>query len=157
MNLQIQILEEPVEVFLVDDNPADVFLLREALRQSGIHIHLEVAYGSEEALAYLRKEGHYVSAREPNLVLLDLNLPKKNGWEILSELKEDLRLRHIPVLIWSNAADLANARVAYRLNANGYIVKPMDLENFRVLVSYIQDFWINHFQGGGKHRPNQAS
>ncbi|HJT24196.1 MAG TPA: response regulator [bacterium] len=150
MNFQVQVSDEPVEIFLIEDNPSDIFLLREALRQSHSQIHLEVAYGGEEALAHLRKEGAHASAREPNLVLLDLNLPKKTGWEILAELKEDFRLKHIPVLIWSSASDPSNIRLAYRLNANGYIVKPMDMEHYRVLASYLQDFWIDHFHVDGK-------
>lgn len=152
MNFFSKASNEPVEIFLVEDNLGDVYLMREALRRSHSGTHLEVANNGEEALAYLRHEGEHSVAQEPDLVLLDLNLPKMNGWEVLAQLKDDFRLKHIPVVILSGSMNPSDIRLAYRLNANGYIVKPMNLDHFQVLAKYLHDFWINNFQMDGQRR-----
>lgn len=146
MHFNDQSCLNPVEIFLVEDNPADVFLLREAFRRSHTHIHLKVAYSGEEALGYLHKREGDARIPEPRLIILDLNLPKKSGWEILTELKYDPRLKHIPVLILTGKPSPSDIRLAYHLNANTLIAKPSDLIHFELLVKYLQDFWIEHFQ-----------
>ena len=137
-----QFQSRPVEVLLVEDNPGDVRLTREALSEGKIRNHLTVAFDGAEALAVLRREGHHVQARRPDLILLDLNLPKKNGHEVLMEIKNDAELATIPVVILtSSAADDDIART-YALRANCYVVKPVGLDAFLSIVKQIEGFWL---------------
>lgn len=132
----------PVEILLVEDNPGDVRLTIEALRDGKVRNNLNVAPDGVEALAFLHQEGKYSNAPHPDLILLDLNLPKKDGREVLAEIKADDRLRHIPVVVLTTSqADQDIAR-SYNLHANCYVTKPVDFEQFITVVRSIEDFWF---------------
>lgn len=132
----------PVEILLVEDNPGDVRLTIEALRDGKVRNHLNVAVDGVEALAFLRREGQYAQAPRPDLILLDLNLPKKDGREVLAEIKADEHLKDIPVVVLTTSkADQDIAR-SYNLHANCYVTKPVDLEQFITVVRSIEDFWF---------------
>ncbi|CAN5834996.1 response regulator [soil metagenome] len=135
-------LSRPVEILLVEDNPGDVRLTREALREGKVRNNLNVASDGVEALAYLRREGQYAGATRPDLILLDLNLPKKDGREVLAEIKQDPSLRHIPVVILSSSPAEQDIIRAYDLHANCYVTKPVDLDQFITVVKSIEDFWF---------------
>lgn len=132
----------PVEILLVEDNPGDVRLTQEALRESKVRNHLHVAVDGVEALAYLRREGAYAEAVRPDLVLLDLNLPRKDGREVLAEMKDDEALRRIPVVVLTTSRAEQDILRTYNLHANCYISKPVDLDQFITVVKSIEDFWF---------------
>ena len=130
-----------VEILLVEDNPDDVDLTIEAFKESGSTSHLHVVEDGVEALAFLRRQGAYTSAPRPDLILLDLNLPKKSGHEVLKEVKADPGLRQIPIVVLTtSAADIDVAR-SYELAANCYITKPVDLDAFISIVRVVDRFW----------------
>lgn len=133
---------KPIEILLVEDNPGDIDLAIEALENSNIHNPLHVVANGEEAMAFLRRKGKYVDAPRPNLVLLDLNLPKKDGREVLAEIKSDQDLKRIPVVILTSSRDEEDILKSYNLHANCYISKPMDLNQFIKVVKSIEDFWL---------------
>ncbi|MBI3409112.1 MAG: response regulator [Planctomycetes bacterium] len=132
----------PVELLLVEDNPGDVRLTREALKEGSIDVRLSVARDGVEALDFLRRQAPYGDAPRPDLILLDLNLPRMNGREVLSEIKSDPRLRRIPVLVMTTSRADQDIQKAYSLNANCYITKPLDLDEFLRIVRSIEDFWL---------------
>ena len=132
----------PIEVLLVDDNPADVRLTREALKEGRVANRLSVAGDGVEALAFLRNQDPYRSAPRPDLILLDLNLPRMNGREVLAEIKKDTRLRRIPVVVLSTSKAEDDLHHAYDLHANCYVTKPVNLDQFLALVKSISDFWF---------------
>jgi CheY-like chemotaxis protein len=132
----------PIEVLLVEDNPADVRLMKEALKDSKVHNNLHVAYDGEEAMSFLRREGKYSAVPEPHLILLDLNLPGKDGREVLEEIKNDPVLKHIPVVIVTTSAAEQDILKSYCLHANCYVTKPVNLEQFIKVVHAIEDFWF---------------
>lgn len=132
----------PIEILLVDDNPGDVRLTLEALRDGKVQNTLHVARDGVEAIAFLRREGKYADAPRPGLILLDLNLPKKNGTQVLAEIKEDPALKHIPVVILTGSQAGEDIIKAYNLHANCYVTKPIDLEQFITVVQSITDFWL---------------
>jgi len=132
----------PIEVLLVEDNPGDVRLTREALKDSRIVNNLSVVHDGVEALRYLRREGPYAQATRPQMVLLDLNLPKKDGREVLKEIKGDPSLRTIPVVILTSSEAERDIASVYALGANCYITKPVDLDQFITVVRLIEDFWF---------------
>jgi chemotaxis family two-component system response regulator Rcp1 len=132
----------PIELLLVEDNPGDVRLTEEALREGKVRNHLHVAADGVEALAYLRREGQHAHAPKPDLILLDLNLPKKNGREVLEEIKADPDLRRIPVVILTVSKAEEDIMKSYNLHANCYITKPVDLDRFLEVVKSIEDFWL---------------
>jgi two-component system, chemotaxis family, response regulator Rcp1 len=132
----------PVEVLLVEDNPGDVRLTREAMREGKVLNRLSVAADGEEALAFLHQEGAHANAPRPDIILLDLNLPQKNGREVLSEIKADEWLRSIPVIVLTTSGAEKDISICYFLHANCYIVKPVDLERFLDVVKSIGDFWF---------------
>jgi chemotaxis family two-component system response regulator Rcp1 len=132
----------PVEILLVEDNPGDARLTLEALREGKIRNHLHHAKDGVEALAYLRREGEYAGAPMPDIILLDLNLPRKDGREVLAELKEDPSLRRIPVVVLTTSEAEQDILRTYELHANCYITKPVDLEKFITIVRAIEDFWL---------------
>lgn len=134
--------DRSVEILLVEDNPADVRLTREVLEDDNGATHLNVVGDGEEAMAYLRRQGAYQDSPRPNLVLLDLNLPKKDGREVLEELKADLDLRRIPVVVLTTSAAESDISRSYELHANCFITKPLDLDEFFEVVSSIKDFWL---------------
>ncbi len=135
-------LGRPVEILLVEDNPGDVRLTAEALQDGKVWNRLSVAPDGVEALAFLRREGTYVAAPRPDVILLDLNLPKKDGRQVLAELKSDTDLRRIPVVILTTSKAEEDIVKTYDLHVNCYITKPVDLEQFFNVVHAIEDFWL---------------
>lgn len=132
----------PVEILLVEDNNGDVRLTVEALREGKVRNNLHVARDGVEALRFLRREGSHASAKRPDLILLDLNLPKKDGREVLAELKDDPELKTIPVVVLTTSSAEVDILKSYSLHANCYITKPVDLEKFVEVVRSIDDFWL---------------
>lgn len=132
----------PIEILLVEDNPGDIRLTREALKDAKVRNHLSVVMDGAEAIAYLRKEGKHRNAIQPDLILLDLNLPKRNGREVLENIKGDEALRHIPVVILTTSQAEQDVIAGYRLHANAYVTKPVDLEQFLKVVGSIEEFWL---------------
>ena len=133
----------PIEVLLVEDSPGDVRLTKEAFKDAKVHINLHVASDGAEAMAFLGREGSYVNAPRPDLILLDLNLPKKDGREVLEEIKESASLKTIPVVILTTSASEKDILRSYRLHANCYITKPVDLAGFLKVVKSIDNFWLS--------------
>jgi chemotaxis family two-component system response regulator Rcp1 len=133
----------PIEVLLVEDSPGDVRLTQEAFRQANRSIHMNVASDGVEAMAFLRNEGAYVHAPRPDLILLDLNLPKMDGREVLAHIKEDAFLKTIPTVILTTSEAESDIVKSYELQANCYLCKPVQLEEFEKLVKSINDFWMN--------------
>jgi CheY-like chemotaxis protein len=133
---------KPIEILLVEDNPGDVRLTLEVFKESKMHNNLSAVGDGMEALAFLRREGRYVHAPRPDLILLDLNLPKKDGREVLAEIKEDPDLRRIPVVVLTTSRAERDVVRSYNLHANCYISKPIDLEQFIAVVRSIEDFWL---------------
>lgn len=131
-----------VEILLVEDSPGDVRLTKEALREGKVRNHLHVVTDGVEALAFLRRSGKYASAPRPDVVLLDLNLPKKDGREVLAEIKADDDLRRIPAVILTTSQDERDVLRAYELHANCYITKPVDLDQFIAVIQSIESFWL---------------
>lgn len=132
----------PVEILLVEDNPGDVRLTRESLKDGKIHTRLSVVSDGEEALAFLYRRGPYTTAPRPDLILLDLNLPRKSGREVLAEIKADENLRRTPVVVLTSSEAEQDILASYDLNANCYISKPVDLDQFIRVVRSIEDFWL---------------
>jgi chemotaxis family two-component system response regulator Rcp1 len=132
----------PVEVLLVEDSPGDVRLTREVFREANMNIHLHVASDGLEAMAFLRREGIHADAPRPDLVLLDLNLPKMDGRHVLANIKEDHNLKTIPTVILTTSESEVDIAKSYQLQANCYLSKPVQLEAFESLVSSINDFWL---------------
>lgn len=133
---------KPVEILLVEDSPGDVRLTQECLREAKVKNNLQVVNDGVEALAFLRRQGNYAEAVRPDLVLLDLNLPKKDGREVLSEMKADDTLKSIPVVVLTISGSEEDILKSYNLHANCYIVKPIDLQQFLKVVKAIEDFWL---------------
>lgn len=132
----------PIEVLLVEDNPGDVRLTREALKDAKVLNHLSVVADGVEALEFLRRGGRHAGAPRPDLILLDLNLPKKDGREVLEEIKRDPKLQHIPVVVLTSSQAEQDILESYRLKANAYVTKPVDLEQFLKVVKSIEHFWL---------------
>jgi len=132
----------PIEILFVEDNPGDVRLTQEALREAKMRINVRVAWDGEEALEYLRKEGQYADAPRPDLILLDLNIPKRNGREVLAEIKADRDLRSIPVVVLTSSKAEEDVAKSYNLHANCYVTKPADLDQFIRVVQSIESFWL---------------
>ena len=133
---------DAVDILLVEDNPADVALTEEALQESKIANRLMVAEDGEEALAILRRQGLHANAPKPDLILLDLNLPRMDGREVLAEIKNDEALRRIPVVVLTTSKAEEDVFRSYDLHANCYITKPVDLEQFIEVIKSIDDFWL---------------
>jgi len=132
----------PIEILLVEDNDGDVRLTREALKEGRVANNLSVARDGVEGLAFLRREPGYESAPCPDLVLLDLNLPRKDGREVLAEIKSDAKLRRIPVVILTTSKAEQDVFRAYDAHANCFINKPVDLDQFLNVIRSIEDFWL---------------
>jgi chemotaxis family two-component system response regulator Rcp1 len=135
-------LVNPIEILLVEDNPGDVDLTREALESGKIKNMLHVAVNGEEAMAFLRHKGKHTDAPRPDLVLLDLNLPRMDGREVLNEIKSDDDLKRIPVVVLTSSKAEEDILKVYNLHANCYITKPIDLLQFLKVVHVIEDFWF---------------
>ena len=132
----------PVEILLVEDNPGDVRLTREAWKEGKLRNNLHVAEDGVEALAFLRQQGRHGGAVRPDLILLDLNLPRKDGREVLAEIKQDPNLKHIPVVILTTSKAEQDILKTYDLHANCYITKPLDMDQFIRVVKSIEEFWL---------------
>lgn len=132
-----------IEILLVEDNPADVRLTQEALKDGKLLNTLSVVGDGVEALAFLRRQGQYKDAPRPDLILLDLNLPKKDGREVLAEIKTDEKLKSIPVVVLTVSKAEEDILKTYRLHANCYITKPVDLDQFIAVTHSIEDFWFS--------------
>lgn len=132
----------PVEILLVEDNPGDVRLTREALRDAKVRNNMVVAHDGVEALAYLKREGQYADAVQPDLILLDLNLPRMNGFEVLDVIKMDSNLKRIPVVILTTSQAEQDIVRGYNLHANAYVTKPVDLDQFIKVIKSIENFWL---------------
>jgi two-component system, chemotaxis family, response regulator Rcp1 len=132
----------PVEILLVEDSPGDIRLIQEAFKESGFSNHLNIARDGEEALSFLRKEGIYADSPRPAFILLDLNLPRKNGREVLAEIKMEKAFRQIPVVILSTSTNEEDVLNAYDLHANCYIPKPLDMDNLVKLGKSLEEFWF---------------
>jgi len=132
-----------LEILLVEDNPADVRLVREALKDHHTPYHLTVVTDGEAALAYLRQQGTHTQASRPDIVLLDINLPVKNGREVLAEMKQDPHLRCIPVIMLTSSQDTVEMECCYQLHANAYVVKAAQVDQFFDLIKKIEDFWFS--------------
>jgi two-component system, chemotaxis family, response regulator Rcp1 len=135
-------MPQPINILLVEDNPGDVRLTVEALKEGRVRNQLSVVSDGVEALAFLRNQGPYTDAPRPDLMLLDLNLPKKDGREVLAEIKDDPNLRRIPVVVLTTSEAEADVLKSYALHANCYITKPVDLEQFINVIGTIEDFWL---------------
>lgn len=133
----------PIEILLVEDNPGDVRLTLEALKEAKVKNTLRVARDGVEALALLHQEGPFANASIPDLILLDLNLPKKDGREVLAEIKKDKRLRTIPVVVLTTSDAEQDILRSYDLHANCYVTKPVDLDQFIQVVESIEGFWLS--------------
>ena len=133
---------KPIDILLVEDNPGDVRLTREALKEGKVLNNLYVAQDGVEAIACLKREGKYAGAIRPDIILLDLNLPKKDGHEVLADVKSDPDLRRIPVVILTTSKAEEDVLQSYNLHANCFITKPVDLDQFINVVQAVEDFWF---------------
>jgi CheY-like chemotaxis protein len=133
---------ELISVLLVEDDPGDVLLIREAFSEQKVGNVLSVVSDGVEAMRYVRGEGEYADCERPDLVLLDLNLPRKSGAEVLAEIKSDAELATIPVIVLTTSSSQEDIMGSYRMHANAFITKPVDFERFREIVHQIDDFFI---------------
>jgi two-component system, chemotaxis family, response regulator Rcp1 len=140
--LQTTKLNRPVNLLLVEDNPADVYLMREVLEELQVQAQLYVVDDGEAALAFMRREGPHAAPVRPDLILLDLNLPKKPGLEVLAEISADPNLRRIPLIVLSSSQAERDIVQSYELGANCYITKPTNLEQLQHAVCLIEGFWL---------------
>jgi len=131
-----------IEILLVEDNPGDVRLTVEALKEGRVRHNLRVAHDGVEALAFLRRQGQFADAARPDLILLDLNLPRMDGREVLAEVKSDPELKIIPIVVLTTSGAEQDILHSYQLQANCFITKPVDLEQFITVVRSIEDFWL---------------
>ncbi len=135
-------MSEPLQILLVDDNPGDVDLVKAALRESSAPFFLHVAWDGLQALEFLRQENPYAHMPRPDLIFLDLNLPRKNGREVLRIIKQDPRLRLIPVVVLTTSDAQSDVLTCYEFQANSYVIKPACLEDFTKVVGVIEQFWF---------------
>jgi len=133
----------PVEILLVEDNPGDIRLIQEAFKESGFSSRLSVARDGEQAMAFLRQEGEYSKSPRPAFIILDLNLPRKDGREVLADVKKDKALRQIPVVVLSTSTSTEDILRAYDLHANCYVPKPLDIEHLVQLGRSLEEFWLS--------------
>ncbi|MHB9106282.1 MAG: response regulator [Armatimonadota bacterium] len=143
MNIQNTYSGQPIEVLLVEDSPSDTELTVEALANGKICNHLSMVEDGVEAMEFLRRQGKFADAPRPDLILLDLNLPRKDGREVLAELKADADLKTIPVVVLTTSAAERDVLGAYALYANCYITKPVDFKQFLEVVKVIENFWLS--------------
>jgi len=138
----MKIIGKPVEILLVEDNEGDVGLIEEVFEEAKIRNNIHVAEDGEEAILFLHGEGKFSGSPRPDIILLDLNLPKKDGREVLKEIKEDNNLKNIPVVILTTSNAEKDILRAYDLHANAYITKPLDFDQFIKVVGSIENFWL---------------
>jgi two-component system, chemotaxis family, response regulator Rcp1 len=142
LTVNFEATPQPIDILLVEDNEADIRLTQEVLTESKVQNNLIIANNGDEALACLRQQGKYRGSPRPDLILLDLNLPVKDGREVLAQIKSDPALKSIPVVILTTSKAEEDIVKTYDLHANCYITKPVDLEQFVTVVTYIEDFWL---------------
>jgi two-component system, chemotaxis family, response regulator Rcp1 len=135
-------IERPIEILLVEDNPGDARLTMEALKEGKVSNRLSHVADGAAALAFLKRAAPYASAPRPDVILLDLNLPKKDGREVLAEVKADPNLRRIPIVVLTTSQAEQDILRAYNLNANCYVTKPVDLDQFLKVIRSIEEFWL---------------
>ena len=135
-------MNAPIEILLVEDNSGDVRLTKEALKEGKVRNNVHTVHDGVEAIAFLRRKGSYANAVRPGLILLDLNLPRKDGREVLTEIKADLNLRRIPVVVLTTSENEKDIRSAYDQYVNAYLTKPVDLDQFINLIQLIDEFWL---------------
>ena len=138
----METIGEPVEILLVEDNPGDVRLTQEVLRDGRVRNNMSVVKDGVDAISFLHQTGEYVGAPRPDIILLDLNLPKKDGREVLAEIKADPDLKNIPVVVLTTSSAEQDIFRSYDLHANCYITKPVDLDQFIKVIRSIEDFWL---------------
>ncbi len=141
--MTVEIDEQPKIIFLVEDNKADIRLIEEALKNSSIFYQLVNVRNGVDAMTYLRQEGEYADALRPDLIVLDLNLPKKDGREVLEEIKSDSQLKRIPVIVLTTSSNEDDIHQSYDLNANCYITKSRNLSQLFAIVKRIEEFWLS--------------
>ncbi|MFH1759700.1 MAG: response regulator [bacterium] len=141
---------KPIDILLVEDNPGDIRLTQEALKEEKLHVGLYVVNDGIKAMAFLRKQAEYRDVPTPDLILLDLNLPQKDGREVLKEIKSDNGLKRIPVVILTTSEAEEDILKSYNLHANCYIRKPVDLDQFMNVIKYIKNFWLTIVKLPGK-------
>ena len=134
---------QSIDILLVEDNPGDIRLTQEAFREGGVEARIHVVRDGEAAMAFLRREGVYANSPRPTFILLDLNLPRKNGREVLAEVKQQKELRQIPILILSTSTGCEDISSAYDLHANCYMTKPVDLQRLVTMTQRIEEFWLS--------------
>lgn len=134
---------QPIHILLVEDNEGDIFLTKEALENGKLYVELSVVRDGKEAIDFLKKEGNYATVKEPDLLLLDLNLPKRNGFEVLQFIKQDTKLLNIPVIILSTSSSERDINKCYENHANCYITKPVEVEDLFTVISKIENFWLS--------------
>lgn len=132
----------PIDILLVEDSPADVRLTREALKEAKVLNMLHVVQDGMAALEFLRRQGQYAGSPQPDLILLDLNLPRRDGREVLGEIKCDEQLKHIPVVVLTTSRAEEDVVRSYNLHANAYVTKPVDLKQFLEVIRVIEEFWL---------------
>ncbi|WP_342347616.1 response regulator [uncultured Nitrospira sp.] len=133
----------PIEILLIEDNPADIRLTQEAFREARLHNTIHVAQDGVSAMAFIRQTAPFQHAPRPDLILLDLNLPKKDGREILKEIKSDPHTRTIPVVVLTTSEDEGDVLRSYDLHANAYLVKPIDVLRFITMIRSLESFWLS--------------
>lgn len=134
---------KPIHILLVEDNQGDVFMTIEALEERKIVTRISVVNDGKEAIDFLEKNGSYLDAEYPDLILLDINLPKKNGHEVLTHIKNSEKIKHIPVIMLTTSSSEKDIQISYQNHANCFITKPVDAEDFLKVVSGIENFWIS--------------
>lgn len=132
----------PVEILLVEDDPGDIELIKETLSSSKIKIDLETVNDGADAISYLKKENEFAGKNEPDLVILDLNLPLKSGLDVLDDIKSNPYLKHIPIIVMTTSDQDSDVIKSYKLGANSYVTKPMGIDQFSHIVNTIEDFWL---------------
>ncbi len=136
------IAAKPIEILLVEDSRGDIGLIEEVFEEAKIRNNLHIAEDGEEAILFLNKEGQFLDAPRPDIILLDLNLPKKDGREVLQEVKEDDNLKNIPIVVLTTSKAEEDVLKSYNLHANAYITKPVDFDQFIKVIKCIEDFWL---------------
>ena len=134
---------ETIHILLVEDNEGDIFLIKEAFEEAKLHTKLSVVKDGKEAVDFLNKQGKYTDVQLPDLLLLDVNLPKKNGHEVLQYIKGDDNLKHIPVIMLTTSSSPKDVNLAYKNYANCFITKPVDVNEFMKVITNIENFWIS--------------
>lgn len=140
-----------MNILLIEDNSGDIRLIKEVFKESNLEGNLHVVTDGEQAISYLSKEGEYKDAPKPNLIFLDLNLPKKDGREVLSEIKNNDDLKYIPVVVFTSSEAEQDIKKSYGLHANCYIVKPFDFDQYNQIISTIRNFWLSVVKLPGKY------